>query len=123
MTEAERASIALIVREVVGETLRSLSSIVDIEARHGVSAALQKIESHERVCGERDKNADEQRHRLEDKIDSISERMDGKAPVQDFAALTKKIDGLYRIIWSATLSIMGVMLVLIGFLAKRELFP
>jgi hypothetical protein len=123
MVENKRRDIADIVREVVGETLRSLSSIVDVEARHGVVDALQKLESHERICGERDKNADEQRKRLECKIDDIVGKLDGKVPAAHFDVLSKKLDGLYRIAWATTVWAMTTMTIALAFFIKRELFP
>lgn len=123
MVDHERRELAAIVREVVGETLHSLSSIIDVEARHGVVDALQKLESHERICGERDKNADEQRRRLETKIDDIVDKLDGKVPAQHFDVLSKKLDGLYKIAWATTVWALATMTVALTFFLKRELFP
>lgn len=107
----DRAELAAIVREVFRETFTSLSSIVDVEARHGVSAALQKIESHERICAERDRNAAVQRTRLEEKIDDLSKKLD------------TKVSGLYKMAWGTTIWAALALLAIVIFFIKRELFP
>ncbi len=45
--------------------------VPDYEARGMARDALQIIQSHERICLERSTNADEQRERIEDKVNSI----------------------------------------------------
>ncbi len=47
--------------------------VPDYEARGLASNALQVIASHERICLERAKNADEQRRRIEEMVEKIIE--------------------------------------------------
>ena len=49
---------------------------VDHEARGMAVSALQAIQSHERLCLERAKNSEQQRNRMEAKIDQITSSQD-----------------------------------------------
>lgn len=87
------------IKAAVREALENHSAR-DEEARGDARAALQSIESHERFCLERAKNADKQRD-----------------------AMQKSIDDINALIWRASIAIMVVLLGLSTFLLANKFFP
>lgn len=71
----------------------------DEVARGDARAALQSIESHERFCLERAKNADKQRD-----------------------AMQKSIDDINALIWRCFAGGMGTLIVLAAFLLEQKFF-
>lgn len=73
LTQEMHNVIKLAAREVVDSLDREPD--IDQDARNLANAAIQAIQSHERVCEERDRNATVQRVRVEAKVDENARAM------------------------------------------------
>lgn len=98
MTQFSDAQITEIARRAAAEALLRTEARDD-EARGTAREALQTIQSHERVCAERAKNADQYRE-----------------------AIKAKVDRLEQMLWATLVSIVVGLLGIIGAILWQKLF-
>ena len=88
---------------------------VDQVARDSAQAALSKIDAHERVCAERDKEAQTWRVSTTEKLDGMFEGLN-----TGHKNIAKSVDGLNGQVRAAGIFFIVLLLGAVGFLIKNH---